>query len=105
MTRPVAEDALERGRAVVREVFGHADFRPGQEGPVAALIEGRDVLALMPTGKGKSLCLTGVDITMCRQCGEGTLRQIPLLEPRHCTAMAAMKTDRHDDAPLPIQAR
>lgn len=75
MTRPVAEDALERGRAVVREAFGHVDFRPGQEGPVAALIEGRDVLALMPTGKGKSLCYQAADLA----CGGLTLVVSPLL--------------------------
>ena len=38
------------------------------------------------------LRLTGVDITACRQCGEGTLRQILILEPRHGTGLAAMKT-------------
>ena len=38
------------------------------------------------------LRLTGIDITVCRQCGEGTLRQILILEPRHCTGAAAMKT-------------
>ena len=36
--------------------------------------------------------LTGIDIAVCGQCGEGTLRQILILEPRHRTGMAAMKT-------------
>ena len=35
--------------------FGHASFRPGQEDVVRAVLEGRDVLAVMPTGSGKSL--------------------------------------------------
>lgn len=35
--------------------FGHASFRPGQEALVRAVVEGRDVLAVMPTGSGKSL--------------------------------------------------
>ena len=35
--------------------FGHHAFRPGQEQLVAAVLSGRDVLAVMPTGSGKSL--------------------------------------------------
>ncbi len=35
--------------------FGHHDFRPGQEQVVSAVLRGRDVLAVMPTGSGKSL--------------------------------------------------
>ncbi|MEK7407558.1 MAG: RecQ family ATP-dependent DNA helicase, partial [Acidobacteriota bacterium] len=36
--------------------FGFADFRPNQEAVCRALIAGRDVLLVMPTGSGKSLC-------------------------------------------------
>ena len=36
--------------------FGHARFRRGQEPIVRAVLDGRDVLAVMPTGSGKSLC-------------------------------------------------
>jgi ATP-dependent DNA helicase RecQ len=39
----------------LRRHFGHTGFRPGQEPIVAAVIGGRDVLAVMPTGSGKSL--------------------------------------------------
>jgi ATP-dependent DNA helicase RecQ len=39
----------------LRHLFGFADFRPGQEQVVRAAVEGRDTLALMPTGSGKSL--------------------------------------------------
>ncbi|HYK41319.1 MAG TPA: ATP-dependent DNA helicase RecQ [Thermoanaerobaculia bacterium] len=35
--------------------FGHASFRPGQEDVVRAVLAGRDVLAVMPTGSGKSI--------------------------------------------------
>ena len=35
--------------------FGHAAFRPGQEAVVRAVLLGRDVLAVMPTGSGKSI--------------------------------------------------
>jgi ATP-dependent DNA helicase RecQ len=43
-------------RRVLKEVFGFDDFRPGQEVVVDSLLAGRDVLAVMPTGSGKSLC-------------------------------------------------
>jgi ATP-dependent DNA helicase RecQ len=39
----------------LRTHFGHAAFRPGQEHVVTAVLSGRDVLAVMPTGSGKSL--------------------------------------------------
>jgi ATP-dependent DNA helicase RecQ len=39
----------------LQRLFGFADFRAGQERVVRAAVEGRDTLALMPTGSGKSL--------------------------------------------------
>jgi ATP-dependent DNA helicase RecQ len=39
----------------LRELFGFDEFRPGQEAVVRAAVHGRDTLALMPTGSGKSL--------------------------------------------------
>ena len=42
--------------SLLREVFGFDDFRPGQGEIVEAVTAGRDVLAIMPTGGGKSLC-------------------------------------------------
>lgn len=47
------EDAI---RGAVRELFGFPDLRPGQLETIAAVRGGRDVLAVMPTGAGKSLC-------------------------------------------------
>ena len=44
-----------RARAVLRERFGHDDFRRGQWEPVQAVLEGRDALVVMPTGSGKSI--------------------------------------------------
>ena len=41
---------------ILRKTFGYETFRPGQEVIVDALIGGRNVLAVMPTGSGKSLC-------------------------------------------------
>ncbi len=40
----------------MRRVFGLEQFRPGQETVVRAVLEGRDTVAIMPTGSGKSLC-------------------------------------------------
>ena len=42
-------------RPALRRLFGFEDFRAGQEQVVRAAVEGRDTLALMPTGSGKSL--------------------------------------------------
>ena len=38
------------------EQFGFAQFRPGQEEVIRAVLAGRDAMAVMPTGQGKSLC-------------------------------------------------
>jgi ATP-dependent DNA helicase RecQ len=40
----------------LRKVFGFREFRPNQESIVRAILEKRDVFAVMPTGGGKSLC-------------------------------------------------
>ena len=40
----------------LREHFGFADFREGQREVVAAILEGKDAVVVMPTGSGKSLC-------------------------------------------------
>lgn len=41
---------------VLQEYFGFESLRPGQDAIVSAVTEGRDTLAIMPTGGGKSLC-------------------------------------------------
>lgn len=43
-------------RSRLREHFGFQQFRPGQERVVRSTLSGRDTVALMPTGSGKSLC-------------------------------------------------
>ena len=48
----VPSDTPER---VLRDVFGFAEFRPGQREVIDAVLAGRDCIALMPTGAGKSL--------------------------------------------------
>lgn len=41
---------------ILKKYFGYDTFRPGQELLVDGILEGRDVLGIMPTGAGKSLC-------------------------------------------------
>jgi ATP-dependent DNA helicase RecQ len=40
----------------LEKYFGYKSFRPGQEVLIDALLKGRDVLGVMPTGAGKSIC-------------------------------------------------
>lgn len=42
--------------ALLHEAFGFAEFRPSQEAVCRAVVDGKDVLLVMPTGSGKSLC-------------------------------------------------
>src|SRR5512145_242379 len=46
-------DTLEQA---LHQRFGMAGFRPGQREAALAVLEGRDLVAVMPTGAGKSLC-------------------------------------------------
>jgi ATP-dependent DNA helicase RecQ len=46
---------VDAGLRALREVFGLEDFRPGQAAVVEAQLQGRDVLAVAPTGSGKSI--------------------------------------------------
>src|SRR5580700_7079017 len=47
---------LVAARAVLAATFGFAEFRPGQGAIIEKVLDGADVLAIMPTGSGKSLC-------------------------------------------------
>ena len=47
---------LAAAQSELQTIFGFAAFRPGQAEIVSAILDGRDVLAVMPTGSGKSLC-------------------------------------------------
>lgn len=46
---------MQTAREVLHDVFGYSDFRPGQEQVIEAVLAGRDCIAVMPTGAGKSL--------------------------------------------------
>ena len=45
-----------RALRALQHFYGYSSFRPAQEVPVAALLENQDVLGIMPTGAGKSIC-------------------------------------------------
>jgi ATP-dependent DNA helicase RecQ len=46
---------VDAAHRVLSEVFGYASFRPGQAEVIEAVLSGRDCIAVMPTGAGKSL--------------------------------------------------
>lgn len=50
------DDVLAEARVLLKSVFGHEDFRGRQADVVAAVLKGGDVLAVLPTGGGKSIC-------------------------------------------------
>lgn len=52
----LSPDLSGRALDILRERFGHRDFRPGQSEIIEAILHQRDVLVVMPTGSGKSLC-------------------------------------------------
>jgi ATP-dependent DNA helicase RecQ len=52
----VSAPTLADARAMLERVWGHADFRGLQSEVVAEVLAGRDVLAVLPTGGGKSVC-------------------------------------------------
>ena len=53
---PVSAEPCEAPEAVLKRVFGYETFREGQKETIDAILAGRDVLAVMPTGSGKSIC-------------------------------------------------
>src|SRR3989442_9332344 len=66
---PTCTVGLDAARTVLKERFGHARFRVHQLKVLGPLLAGRDVLAVLPTGAGKSLCyqvpaLLGAGLTL-----------------------------------------
>ena len=53
---PARSEAMRSALVTLERVFGFAALRPGQPEVVEAILAGEDVLAVMPTGAGKSLC-------------------------------------------------
>ncbi|WP_323796232.1 DNA helicase RecQ [Nisaea sp.] len=56
MMHAVRPDPESDKYRVLKGIFGFDGFRPGQEAVVDAILSGRNALAVMPTGSGKSLC-------------------------------------------------
>ena len=52
----VVYDSTSAALEALTRYFGYDSFRPGQQGIVEALLAGHDVLGVMPTGAGKSVC-------------------------------------------------
>ncbi len=47
---------MKRPKTLLRDIFGFSEFRPGQSEIIDAVVDKKNVLAIMPTGGGKSLC-------------------------------------------------
>lgn len=79
-------------RAALGEYFGYPEFRTGQAAVIGRVLGGQDVLAIMPTGAGKSLCY-----------------QLPAMLLPGCTLvispLLALMKDQLDSLPAPVHAR
>ncbi len=51
-----AINSRDRALQLLQTYFGYTSFRPSQEAPVESLLKSEDVVAIMPTGAGKSIC-------------------------------------------------
>ena len=51
-----AINSRDRALQLLQSYFGYTSFRPAQEAPVESLLNNEDVVAIMPTGAGKSIC-------------------------------------------------
>ena len=75
---------------VVKRVFGHPGFRTGQRAAIDALLGGRDVQVLLPTGGGKSLCFQVPAVVMAAQ-GRGPMLVVSPLIALMEDQVAALK--------------
>jgi len=76
---------LDKARGHLRDHYGYPDFRPSQLPVIEAALAGSDVLAVLPTGAGKSLCFQMPAVTL----GGLTLVISPLVALMHDQVAAA----------------
>ena len=67
-TASAGAPTMDAARAVLRDRWGYPDFRPGQARILDAVLAGRDVLGILPTGGGKSICYQ-VPALLDAECG------------------------------------
>jgi ATP-dependent DNA helicase RecQ len=90
--------------AALREHFGFSAFRPGQREACEAALAGRDVLVVMPTGSGKSLCyqlpaLMGDDLTIVVSPLVSLMQdQVEALDSRVADAAALVNAQQEADS-------
>ena len=49
-------DLMAQARSLLQHHFGYPDFRPAQTAVIHSILNGKDTLAVLPTGGGKSIC-------------------------------------------------
>jgi len=47
---------ISAAEQILKDIFGHTSFRPGQKEAITSVLKGNDTLVMLPTGMGKSLC-------------------------------------------------
>ena len=52
-------EAIKEAEKILKQYYGYDHFREGQIPVIKAVLGGRDVLGIMPTGAGKSVCYHG----------------------------------------------
>ena len=56
-------EAIKEAEKILKQYYGYDHFREGQIPVIKAVLGGRDVLGIMPTGAGKSVCYQAVSYT------------------------------------------
>ena len=64
----MAKPNLDHAKAALKKYFGYDQFRPTQAEVIPTLLEGKDVVTIMPTGGGKSICFQVPAITLDGVC-------------------------------------
>ena len=68
MKIPAMSNNAERIHRILKEHWGYDQFRPLQEDIILSVLEGKDTMALLPTGGGKSICFQVPALAMGGLC-------------------------------------